>query len=228
MATKKERRLKKKQKRMGTYIPKKLNERQRQLYRENLALVSEVNRRMKGLKNEGYSGTWASKKLLKRIDTEVLKSWQKGKAKARKDLTATQMMAVNKAMRQFLASKTSKARGIRETRQKTIDTLRRTMSKIDEDEKYTEEELENMLISEEDAEFYYDLFEDSDHDFFAEKIGSSELNVIIGDTIDAKENLDDWLDRLALYTKIEDEDIKKRAINLYNKHIKKEIKNDNK
>lgn len=210
MATKKERRLKKKQKRMGIYEPKRMNERQRQLYRENLQLVSEVNRRLKGLKNEGYSGTWASKKLINRIDTEVLDSWQKGKAKARKDLTATQMMAVNKAMRQFLASKTSKARGIRETREKTIKSLQRTLS----DDKH------KLLTNEEDAEFFYEMFSDSDHSFFAEKIGASELDIIIKESIDAKDSEDDWIKRLGLYTKIQDEDIKQRAINLYEKYIK--------
>lgn len=210
MATKKERRLKKKQKRMGTYIPKKMNERQKQLYRENLALVSEVNRRMKGLKNEGYSGTWASKKLLKRIDTEVLKSWQKGKAKARKDLTATQMMAVNKAMRQFLASKTSKARGIRETRQKTIESLRRTLTREEDKE----------LIDFEDAEFFYDMFGEDDFDFFAEKIGSSEMQMIIKDAIDEHDNIDDWIERLGIYRLTENLDMKERAIRLYNKYVK--------
>ena len=210
MATKKERRLKKKQKRMGTYIPKKMNERQKQLYRENLALVSEVNRRMKGLKNEGYSGTWASKKLLKRIDTEVLKSWEKGKAKARKDLTATQMMAVNKAMRQFLASKTSKARGIRETKQKTIESLRRTLSREEDGE----------LIDFEDAEFFYDMFGEKDFDFFAEKIGSSEVQMIIKDAIDERDNIDDWIERLGIYRLTENLDMKERAIRLYNKYVK--------
>ena len=210
MATKKERRLKKKQKRMGTYIPKKLNERQKQLYRENLALVSEVNRRMKGLKNEGYSGTWASKKLLKRIDTEVLKSWQKGKAKARKDLTATQMMAVNKAMRQFLASKTSKARGIRETKRKTIESLRRTLSKEEDGE----------LIDFEDAEFFYDMFGENDFDFFAEKVGSSEMQMIIKDAIDERDNIDDWIERLGIYRLTENLDMRERAIRLYNKYVK--------
>ena len=210
MATKKERRLKKKQKRMGTYIPKKMNERQRQLYRENLALVSEVNRRMKGLKNEGYSGTWASKKLLKRIDTEVLKSWQKGKAKARKDLTATQMMAVNKAMRQFLASKTSKARGIRETKQKTIESLRRTLSREEDGE----------LIDFDDAEFFYDMFGENDFDFFAEKVGSSEMQMIIKDAIDERDNIDDWIKRLGIYRLTENLDMRERAIRLYNKYVK--------
>lgn len=210
MATKKERRLKKKQKRMGTYIPKKMNERQKQLYRENLELVSQVNRRMKGLKNEGYSGTWASKKLLKRIDTEVLKSWEKGKAKARKDLTATQMMAVNKAMRQFLASKTSKARGIRETKQKTIESLRRTLSREEDGE----------LIDFEDAEFFYDMFGENDFDFFAEKVGSSEMQMIIKDAIDERDNIDDWIERLGIYRLTENLDMRERAIRLYNKYVK--------
>ena len=194
---------------MGIYEPKRMNERQKQLYRENLQLVSEVNRRLKGLKNEGYSGTWASKKLINRIDTEVLDSWQKGKAKARKDLTATQMMADNKAMRQFLASKTSKASGIRDTREKTIKSLQRTLS----------DENDN-LINEEDAEFFYDMFSDSDHNFFAEKIGASELDIIIKESIDAKDSENDWIKRLGLYTTIQDGDIRQRAINLYEKYIK--------
>ena len=188
MATKKERRIKKKLKRQGLWKPQKMNPRQRELYNQNIQLMNEVNRRLKGLRSAGYLGSYASKKLRKRLDTEVLKSWtmdKGGKVKLSKDLTATQMMAVNKAMRQFLASKTSKARGIEQTRTETIKSLRKTLSQEG-----------GELIDEEDAEFFYDMFADNDFDFFAEKIGSSELQMIIKDSIDAQDSLDDWINRL--------------------------------
>lgn len=211
MATKKERRIKKKLKRQGLWKPQKMNPRQRELYNQNIQLMNEVNRRLKGLRSAGYLGSYASKKLRKRLDTEVLKSWtmdKGGKVKLSKDLTATQMMAVNKAMRQFLASKTSKARGIEQTRTETIKSLRKTLSQEG-----------GELIDEEDAEFFYDMFADNDFDFFAEKIGSSELQMIIKDSIDAQDSLDDWINRLSLYITMEDLDMRERAERLYEKYI---------
>lgn len=211
MATKKERRIKKRLKRQGLWQPKKMNPRQKELYNQNVELAAEVNRRLKGLRSAGYFGTYASKKLRKRLDTEVLKSWSMdkgGKVKLSKNLTATQMMAVNKAMRQFLASKTSKARGIEQTRKETIKSLRKTLSQEG-----------GELIDEEDAEFFYDMFADNDFDFFAEKIGSSELQLIIKDSIDAGDSLDDWINRLSLYITMEDLDMRERAERLYEKYI---------
>lgn len=211
MATKKERRIKKRLKRQGLWKPQKMNPRQRELYNQNIQLMNEVNRRLKGLRSAGYLGSYASKKLRKRLDTEVLKSWSMdkgGKVKLSKNLTVTQMMAVNKAMRQFLASKTSKARGIEQTRKETIKSLRKTLSQEG-----------GELIDEEDAEFFYDMFADNDFDFFAEKIGSSELQMIIKDSIDAQDSLDDWINRLSLYITMEDLDMRERAERLYEKYI---------
>jgi hypothetical protein len=64
------------------------------------------------------------------------------------------------------------------------------------------------------------MFGDSDYNFFAEKIGASELDIIIKEAIDAKDSENDWIKRLGLYTKIKDDDIKQRAINLYEKYVK--------
>ena len=211
MATKKERRIKKRLKRQGLWQPKKMNPRQKELYNQNVELAQEVNRRLKGLRSAGYLGSYASKKLRKRLDTEVLKSWtvdKGGKVKIKKNLTATQMMAVNKAMRQFLASKTSKARGIEQTRKETIKSLRKTLSR------------EGDEIDEEDAEFFYDMFGDNDFDFFAEKVGSSELQMIIKDAIDAQDTIDDWIERLGFYRLVEDLDMRERAERLYDKYVK--------
>lgn len=200
-----------KAKKLGTYIPKKIKVKQRELYKDTLELASKVNRRLKGLKNAGYRGTWASKKLINRVDTTVLKGWttsQGGKVKVQKGLTQTQYLNLQKAMQQFLRSKTSKAKGIEETKRKTIKSIRKTLS----DDK-------QGLVSEEDAEFYYDMLGDSDFDYFADKIGASTLWSLIEDSIEANDTEDRWIKRLSMYVTINDLDVRERAIRLYEKYI---------
>lgn len=200
-----------KAKKLGTYIPKKIKVKQRELYKDTLELASKVNRRLKGLKNAGYRGTWASKKLINRVDTTVLKGWTKsqgGKVKVQKGLTQTQYLNLQKAMQQFLRSKTSKAKGIEETKRKTIKAIRKTLS----DDK-------QGLVSEDDAEFYYDMLGDSDFDYFADKIGASTLWSLIEDSIEANDTEDRWIKRLSIYITFNDLDVRERAIRLYEKYI---------
>lgn len=200
-----------KAKKMGTYVPKKMTATQRELYNENLKLASQVNRRLKGLKNAGYRGTWASKKLINRLDNDVLKGWTKsegGKVKIQKNLTETQMRSVQKSMKQFLKSKTSKVSGIKKTRAATIDSIRSTLS---EDQK--------NRVSQEDAEFYYDMLGDNDFDFFADKIGASTLWSLIDDAIEQNDSESGWLNRLDLYIELNDLDVKEKARRIYDKYV---------
>ena len=202
-----------KAKKLGTYIPKKIKVKQRELYKDTLELASKVNRRLKGLKNAGYRGTWASKKLINRVDTTVLKGWttsQGGKVKVQKGLTQTNYLNLQKAMRQFLNSITSKAKGIEETKRKTIETLRATLS-ADEKSK----------LNAEDAELYYDMLGDKDFDYFnTEKIGASTMWGLIEDANEAADTRDKWLQRLKNHgIKSNDKDIRTRALRLYEKYI---------
>ena len=176
---------------------------------ETRKLVDEANRRLKGLNNAGYRGTWASKKLINRIDTKTLKAWDKtGKIKVNKNLTSTQLKAIQKATEQFLASKTSRIKGIEETKKATINSIKETLS---------EENRER--VTEEDAEFYYDMLGDDDFDYFADKIGASTLWQLIDEAIEMNDTEDSWLNRLGNYITLNDLDIRDRAIRLYNKYV---------
>lgn len=198
-----------KAKKLGIYKAPKYTKERAKLMAETREIVSQANRRLKGLKNAGYRGTWASKKLINRIDTKVLNAWKKeGKIKVNKNLNNTQLLALQKAVNQFLESKTSTIKGIREVADARIKGIQETLS----------DELRGR-VSEEDAEFYYDMFEEDDFNFFADKIGASTLWMLIDDAkmMDASE--DDWLSMLSNYITLNDLDLREKAIRLYNKYI---------
>lgn len=198
-----------KAKKLGTYKPIKYTKERAKLMAETRAMVEKANKRLKGLKNAGYKGTWASKKLINRIDTKTLKAWDKtGKIKINKNLNNTQLKAIQKATDQFLKSKTSTLKGIRDTESATIKSIQATLS----DEK-------RGLVSKEDAEFYYDMFGNDDFNYFADKIGASTLWMLIDEAIENNDSEDDWLSRLGRYITLEDLDIRERAVRLYNKYI---------
>ena len=198
-----------KAKKLGIYKPPKYTKERAKLLNETRKMVDIANKRLKGLKNAGYKGTWASKKLINRIDTKVLKAWDKtGKIKINKFLNNTQLRAIQKATDQFLKSKTSTIKGIRDVESATIKSIQASLS----DEK-------RGLVTREDAEFYYDMFGNDDFNFFADKIGASTLWMLIDEAIENNDSEDDWINRLGRYITLEDLDIRERAIRLYNKYI---------
>ena len=198
-----------KAKKLGIYKPPKMTKERSMLINETRKMVEQANKRLKGLKNAGYKGTWASKKLINRIDTKTLKAWDKtGKIKVNKNLTNTQLKAIQKATDQFLKSKTSTIKGIRDTESATIKSIQQTLSNE-----------RKGLVSREDAEFYYDMFGNDDFNFFADKIGASTLWMLIDESIENNDSEDDWLSRLGRYITLEDLDIRERAVRLYNKYI---------
>lgn len=181
----------------------------RDSFKETLKLVKQANSRLTKLKQAGYkTGTWSSKKLNTRLQTNKIGAWHRGRIKVREDMTETQLKAIQKATKQFLTSKTSTPKGINKVRKNTIDSLSRTLSEEDKPK-----------LSYEDAEFYYDMLGEDDFDFFADKRGASTVWAWIDDAIDNGDTLDGWLDRLSDYVNINDEDVRFRATRLYNKYI---------
>ena len=86
------------------------------LYRETKNQVNEVNRRLRNLKRAGFQGTWASGKLLdklniKKLQGKKLLTKRNGGVQIQlsKDLNVSQLIAINKASKNFLEIKTSKS-----------------------------------------------------------------------------------------------------------------------
>ena len=225
-----------KAKKLGIYKKPKIDQ---DLYQLTKEMVKKANKRLKILKKGGEYGSYASKKLFVRLeskDLDLLQKYKRGKRKyilkggkrikTREPYNAeiqriyihknwnklnnTELRAIKKAVSQFLKSKTSRLKGIRVQRKNTIKGIKRLLS--DENGRY----IGNM-----DADFYYDMLESKDFDWFNDKVGASTMWSLIDDAIESEDSLDDWVSRLEKYAMtLNDLDAKEKAISLYNKYIK--------
>lgn len=180
------------------------------LERETKKLVSKANARLDSLQRRYKSGTWASKKLANRLSSNKMRMWTKqGKIKLSKNPTRSQLVAVNKAVTQFLNSQTSTKKGISDVREKTIESLRGTLSTDVEEMSY------------DDAEKFYEMFGNNDFQTIADKIGSSALQACIEDAIENGDSESDFVKRLEWYGGVgmNDLDIRDAANRLYEKYV---------
>ena len=199
-----------KAKKLGIYKAPKYTKDRAKLMADTRKLVEQANRRLKGLNNAGYKGTYASKKLANRLDTKVLKAWTKqGKIKVNKTLSNTQLKAIQKATQQFLASKTSTGKGIREVKTSTLESLKATLSK-------------DVELSELEIEDAYDMLSNKDFDYFnkADRIGASTMWALIEDAIEYDKTEDDFIRSLNnIFDFSNDLDAIEKAKRLYDRYI---------
>lgn len=199
-----------KAKKLGIYKAPKYTKERAKLIADTRKLVSDANRRLKGLNQAGYKGTWASKKLADRLDTKILNAWNKqGKIKLNKTLTNTQLKAIQKATQQFMTSQTSKVSGIKKVKESTLDSLRATLS-------------EDIELDEMDVESAYEMLSNKDFDYFnnADRVGASTMWALIEDAKEYNQNEDTFISRLLnMYNSSNDLDAIERAKRLYDRYI---------
>lgn len=199
-----------KAKKLGIYKQPKYTKERARIMAETRKLVDQANRRLKGLESAGYKGTWASKKLEQRLDTKVLKAINKqGKIKVSRNLTNTQLLAIQKATNQFLASATSRPSGIKSVKEKTIDSLRATLSK-------------DIDLADIDVETAYDMLSDKDFDYFNkdDRIGASTMWALIEDAVELEQNENTFINNLLnIMDFSNDKDAIDKARRLYDKYV---------
>ena len=199
-----------KAKKLGIYKAPKYTKERAKLIADTRKLVSDANRRLKGLNQAGYKGTWASKKLADRLDTKILNAWNKqGKIKINKTLTNTQLKAIQKATQQFMTSQTSKVSGIKKVKESTLDSLRATLSK-------------DIELDEMDVESAYEMLSNKDFDYFnnADRVGASTMWALIEDAKEYDQSEDTFISRLLnMYDSSNDLDAIERAKRLYDRYI---------
>lgn len=180
------------------------------LEKETRKLVSKANARLDSLQRRYKSGTFASKKLANRLSSNKMKMWSKqGKIKLGKKPNRQQLLAVNKAVNQFLKSQTSTKKGISKTIQKTIESLRSRLSTEDKEMSY------------EDASKFYEMFGEDNFSNIADKIGASALQAVIEDAIEENDSSSDFIKRIETYAglSMNDLDIRESANVLYEKYV---------
>ena len=122
-------------------------------------------------------------------------------------MNITELTAVQKAMKNFLQSATSTPFKTKSVVRRTKESMFKTMKK------------QNDKLTMEDIETYYNMLGDDDFDYFAGKEGGSPLWHIIGEAIEAEDDQERFLKRFSTIISLNDVDVRRRAINLFNKYV---------
>lgn len=193
-------------------MPKKieLNSEQQKLFNELKKLSKRANQRIVRLEREFGKDTWATKKLRDKLEAEPLQAWSKtGRVKVNKSMTITQMKATIKATQQFLNSKTSTKRGIKQVKKTTIKQLAKSLGTDDED------------LTNEEAEALYDMLSDDYVTDILKYIPASDFWALIEDAKEAGDSQESFISRISDYIEFgNDVDMRNKLVMIYEKYIK--------
>ena len=179
-------------------------------YKEVRKLSQKVNTRLKSLERKIKSGTWASRKLKNRLSTKRLKAWKFNRVNVGKNISTTDLKMIQKALEQFLNSKTSTKRGIEDAKDRVKESIKTTLNESGYD------------LTDEEADTFYSMLEDEDFNYFADKVGASTMWAIMDDAIEYNESDTKFANRIERYVAtINDLDTLDKVQNLYNKYIRK-------
>lgn len=188
-------------------LPSKTYEQDR-LYKETLKQVRKVNEKLDSLERRYKSGTWSSKRLSNRLDSSALKAWSKGRIRIPKNVTQTQLIAIQKASKLFLESKTSTKAGIKSVKTETVKGIAKNLS------------VNEKIVTEDEAEFFYSMLGTSDFDFFAEKRNASTVWGIIDEAIEKNHSENQFIKALNNHIDFSnDVDTIAKAKRLYEKYV---------
>ena len=194
-------------------MPKKieLDTEQQKLFNELKKLSKRANQRIVRLEREFGKDTWATKKLKSRLASDTLQAWtKKGRVKASKRMSEMQMRATIKATKQFLASKTSTRKGIKQIRKTTISRIAVSLG--------TEEE----NLTNEEAETLYNMLTDDYMTDIMQYIPASDFWRLIEDSKESKDNEEDFIDRISNYILVgNDSNLVEKLTAIYTKYVKK-------
>ena len=174
--------------------------------------VKETNKRLRQLDRKGFYNSFSSRKLFERLGTGKINALEKlGEkvigVKIKKNINMTEINAILRATGMFLRSATSSPFKTRQVIKKTKDSMFKTLK------------IKNDTLTMEDIEDYYNMLGDKDFDYFNDKIGASELWAVIEDAIESGDNQNQFLKRMNTLISLNDSDLVKKAINLFNKYV---------
>lgn len=177
-----------------------------------LRSIEMTNRKLNRLESAGVYNKYASKKLLRTISNEAPIKYNKGKASKVtvnvKQLTPSQIRYYQKVFTSFLESKTSTTIGIKDKETKTRAKLKQSLSEITDED-----------ISDQDVEDFYTLLEDNDFRYLADKIGDSDIYILVNEA--KSRDLDEgrFTKMLEQYMTVNTKEARDAASNLYNKFV---------
>lgn len=177
-----------------------------------LLTLDKVNRKLRQLDVNQVYGTYSAKKMLNAIKSESKIDYKRNrniKIKINvKNLTYGQIRYYDKVFKSFLSSKTSTKIGIQEVRSKTRQHLAETLGQL------TDKEITNQDIND-----FYDLVADKDFRYLADKIGDSDVYILLNAAKERKWSEPKFIETISEYITVNNQDVRKKAERLYDKFI---------
>ena len=180
-----------------------------QLYRELIRKTGQANKRIKAIKYEFGSLGWAGESLKNKTDNVLINAWRTKGIRVNKDMTREQMKATLKALDNFLSSKTSTVKGIKQTMKKQQQGIEETL------------EQQGIDITASESKTLYKFFEDKDFNNITRFIGASDLFALLEDAKESNDSKENFIKRIEQYIIIgEDDDLRISLESIYNKYVR--------
>ena len=183
----------------------------KKLYREVKKQVNIVNERLNALERYHKVGTWSTGKLRTRLRNNKTKGLlYKGKRiRLKPRMTKTNLVQVQKATKQFLESATSTNKGIKKTKEATIESLKSTLNFR-----------KKKRMTDKDAESLYNMLGDKQTRDLVSEIGASLLMQEVMYAARHKLTFESFTDRLNSYMAQDmDLDLKEQAKRIYDLYV---------
>lgn len=170
--------------------------------------LEKANKRIKGLRQHGDLGTYASKDIMRMVSqNKHVKFNKKGKLTLTKPkgLTFAETRLINKRLKEFNKAKTGTHGGIEEVREETKKKMKETLSGMTDRD-----------ISDKDAEFLYSLFEFEGNFKLFEAIPESDVVIILNYAKEENKTFEDFWEALKRYADLTNQsDLRQEAFHLY-------------
>ena len=177
-----------------------------------LLTLDKVNRKLKQLDVNQVYGVYSAKKMLRAIKSDPVIDYKRGrKDKIRVNInmmTYGQIRYYDKVFKSFLKSKTSTKIGIQQVRTETQRKLAQSLGQLIDKE-----------ITNQDIDDFYSLVADEDFRYLADKIGDSDLYILLQACKEQKWSEPKFIDIISQYITVNNEDVRIIAERLYDKFI---------
>lgn len=172
-----------------------------------IRLTGRVNKRINEINIKYGKRSWATNKLLSRLDVKGIDVVRGGKIKIPKNLSEQKLKLVESAMKSFLNMKTSSVKGIADVIRKQKRNIKTSLSDM------------NNEITDKEAETLYNFFEDKDFNKISDYLGASETWTILDDAKNKNYSEDEFIKSISNYINVgNDMDMIKSLSNIYNKY----------
>ena len=188
-----------------------------QIVRQINKEIRDVNDMLERLYRHGEKNTWASKRLLARLNTVRRavnpKTKQLRVVDLNRKLTVGEIREYQKSLQAFKESETSTIKGIREAKMRTLQNIKRSVSKVDEQGKI-------IMPTDKQTEALYTMFYDKNYQTVSDTIPPSELWRLAMAAHEKNLETEDFVDFVIKnHGDIEDQDVKDALEAVYKNFI---------